>query len=177
MEALAALGAVASLAQLADYGFQLGTKLYTYTAAVSKADSSIGSLSNEVSLTAAVLKELGILFETEEACYVSSQAVEATKQTVAECFKVFEQLDAILEKSFASSASTERGKGLLKLKTKEKPMLPFFQPKIDLLQSNLDRLKASLTLMLQVLSYARDFSERYVPVSHLFCVPLIVRYH
>jgi hypothetical protein len=47
------------------------------------------------------------------------------------------------------------GRGTIAL---EKLKWPFKQPKMELLSSNLDRLKASLTLMLQVLNYARDVS-------------------
>ena len=53
---------------------------------------------------------------------------------------------------------------------------PFKQPKMDLLRGNLDRLKASLTLMLQVLNYARDVSSRWVVLYHsdwyLISVPM-----
>lgn len=57
---------------------------------------------------------------------------------------------------------TEDGKRKVKMGTVpfEKLKWPFKQPKMELLRSNLDRLRASLTLMLQVLSYARDVSKR-----------------
>ena len=45
-EAIAALGVIASVAQLADYGFKLSIKLFSYSEAVSRADSAIASLSN-----------------------------------------------------------------------------------------------------------------------------------
>jgi hypothetical protein len=158
-EALAALGVVASVAQLADYGFKLSIKLFAYSEAVYKADKTIRSFSNEVSLTSAVLKELSNILGAEECRYVSERAVEATHTTVKECSAVFDQLDKILEKSMGSNLNS--GLEPSKISTFERFKWPFLQPKVDLLRSNLDRLKASLTLMLQVLSFARDISKQY----------------
>src|ERR1700761_8016979 len=102
-EALAAVGVVASVAQLADYGFKLSIKLFAYSEAVSRADRSIHSLSNEVSLTAAVLRELSALLAADEARFISAAAVEATAGTVRECLEVFEGLGAVLEKSVSAT--------------------------------------------------------------------------
>jgi hypothetical protein len=158
-ELLAAVGVVASVAQLADYGFKLSIKLFAYSSAVSKADKSIASLSNEVSLTSAVLKELSGFLRADEAKYISRTAVEATQGTVRECLGVFEELDGVLERTLGSGEKKGIGG---KMRMGEKLKWPFMQPKVDLLRSNLDRLKASLTLMLQVLGYARDIASRWV---------------
>jgi hypothetical protein len=159
-EVLAALGVAASVVQLADVGFKLSIKLFAFGEAVSRADKSIRTLSNEISLTSAVLKELGEILKVDEARYVSVRAINATEQTVAECHSIFEQLNKLLEKS-RGSFGPEKTKDD-KLTKLDKLRWPFLQPKMDLLRSNLDRLKASLALMLQVLSYARDISDRSV---------------
>src|ERR1700761_7956649 len=106
-EALAAIGVVASVAQLADYGFKLSIKLFAYSEAVSKADSAIASLSNEVSLTSAVLRELGTILQADDDArlVVNGAAVEATMGTVRECFAVFEGLGAVLDKSTPRQAA------------------------------------------------------------------------
>jgi hypothetical protein len=160
-EVLGLIGVVASVAQLADYGFKLSTKLYAYSSAVSKADKSIASLSTEVSFTSTVLNELSrFLSEGEEAKYVSRTAVEATQGTVRECLDVFRELDVVLERALSGSGEKGKGGEKGKMKLGERLKWPFMQPKVDLLRSNLDRLKASLTLMLQVLGYARDIASR-----------------
>jgi hypothetical protein len=156
-EAIAALGVVASVVQLADIGFKLSIKLFAFGEAVSKADKSIRTLSNEISLTSAVLKELGEILKADEARYVSDRAIQATEQTVVECNAIFEQLNKLLEKTRGSYGS-ERGED--KVTKMDRLRWPFYQPKMDLLRSNLDRLKASLALMLQVLSYAREISDK-----------------
>jgi hypothetical protein len=166
-EALAAIGVIASVAQLADYGFKLSIKLFAYSESVSRADASIQSLSNEVSLTSAVLRELSNSLQADEEedgttapRVVSSAALEATKGTVRECMVVFEGLGTVLDRCVSVAVKEGgggRGKGM---KMKDKLMWPFLQPKVELMRSNLDRLKASLTLMLQVLSYAKDIASR-----------------
>jgi hypothetical protein len=157
-EALAAIGVVASVTQLADYGFKLSIKLFSYSEAVSRADKSIQLLSNEVSLTSAVLKELSGILQDDETKLISRTAVEATSGTVKECFIVFQELEKVLEKSLPKRG--EKGGDGAKMKIGEKLKWPFVQPKVNMLRVNLDRLKASLALMLQVLSYAKDITHR-----------------
>lgn len=89
-EVLSALGVVASVAQLAEYGFKLSVKLFAYSEAVSTADQSIKSISSEVSLTSTVLKGLCQIIKSDESRVVSNGAIEATAQTVSECLAVFE---------------------------------------------------------------------------------------
>jgi hypothetical protein len=163
-EVIAALGVVASVAQLADCGFKLSVKLYTFSEAVYTADKSLKAISNDVSITSTVLKELCRIIETDEEHVVSNNALEATKQTVDECLAVFEQLNDALDKGLENMGLLEKSDVKSKVKrgtiALEKLKWPFKQNKIELWRSNLDRLKASLALMLQVLSYARDISRR-----------------
>jgi hypothetical protein len=163
-EVIAALGVVASVAQLADYGFKLSVKLYTFGESVYTADKSIKTISNDVSLTSTVLKELCLIIESDEEHIVSNNALEATRHTVDECLAIFQQLNDALDKSLGNMGMLEKLDGKTKVKrgsvALEKLKWPFKQNKMELLRSNLDRLKASLTLMLQVLSYARDVSSR-----------------
>jgi hypothetical protein len=162
-EVIAAIGVVASVAQLAEYGFKLSIKLFTFSQAVSTADQSIKGISNDVSLTSTVLQELCHIIKSDESHVVSPRAVAATQQTVRECLQVFEQLNDALDKSLGNLGKLEAGDGR-KVKrgtiALERLKWPFKQPKMELMRSNLDRLKASLTLMLQVLSYARDVSNK-----------------
>lgn len=159
-EAITALGVVASVAQLADYGFSLSVMLFTFSQAVYSADQSIKALSNDLSLTSTVLKELSQIIGSDEARVVSEAAFRATKQAVTECLAIFEQLSTALDKSLSNLGMLEErdGKKTAKRGTValEKLKWPFKHSKMELLRSNLDRLKASLTLKLQVLSYARE---------------------
>ncbi|CAG8972612.1 hypothetical protein HYALB_00005381 [Hymenoscyphus albidus] len=162
-EVITILGVAASVAQLADYGIKLSIKLFSYSQAVSQAPVTIKELSNDVSLTSTILQELCKILKSNQAHVVSSSAIEATQQTADECLAIFKQLNDALEKSLvtlgiAESEHVEKArKGRVVL---EKLKWPFKQPKMELLRLNMDRLKASLTLMLQVLNYAGSISCR-----------------
>lgn len=163
-EVIAAIGIPASVAKLADYGFKLSIKLFTFSQAVSTADQSIKSISDNVSPTSTVLQELCHIIKLDESHVASATAVEATQRTVRECLQVFEQLNDALDKSLGNLGKLETGEGKRRFKrgtiALEKLKWPFKQAKMELLRSNLERLKTSLTLVLQVLSYARDVSNR-----------------
>ncbi|TVY43307.1 hypothetical protein LCER1_G008650, partial [Lachnellula cervina] len=157
----AAIGIVASVVQLADFGFKLSVKLFTFSKAVASADTSIQEISNDVSLTSTVLKELCQILQADESHVVSENALEATRQTVKECMSIFEQFDYALDRSLRNLGMLEdNGKAKRGRVALEKLKWPLKQNKMELLRSNLDRLKASLALMLQVLSYAREISSQ-----------------
>jgi hypothetical protein len=158
-EAIAAIGVIASVAQLADYGFKLSIKLVSYSEAVSRADKTIESLSNEVSFTSGVLRVLWDVLQQDEAKYFNRTAVEATQGTVKECFAVFEALAKILDKALPKSSDEKGGKAPKGMRFREKIKWPFLEPKVELMRANLDRLKTNLTLMLEVLKFARDITS------------------
>jgi hypothetical protein len=84
-EALAVIGAIASISQLAEYGFKLSVKLFAFSETVATADRSVKSLSNEISLTSTVLRELSELLRSENRHgpnHASPGAIEATEKTV-----------------------------------------------------------------------------------------------
>jgi len=94
---------------------------------------------------------------------MSPAALAATESTVKECLKVFEQINDAVDKSLNNLGEPEALGGKKQRRSAavlEKLKWPFKQTKLELLRTNLDRLKTSLTLMLQVLSYARDISNR-----------------
>ncbi|KAK9414222.1 hypothetical protein SUNI508_02321 [Seiridium unicorne] len=121
---------VASVGTLAEYGFKLSLQLFTYSQAVATADRSIRDMSNEVSLTSAVLQQLSSILKSDGQV-ASTTALDATYRITRECDGVFRELGMILEPSLAGL-----GDG-------------------DLTES-----KATLTLMLQVLGYAKDVANQ-----------------
>ena len=111
-------------------------------------------MSNDLSHTSTVLKELSRIIRSDESHIVSETAFQATKQAVTECLSVFEQLNDALDKSLSNLGILDTGEGKKKAKREtialEKLKWPFKQSKMEILRSNLDTLKTSLTLMLQV---------------------------
>jgi hypothetical protein len=161
-EALAVVGVVTSIIQLADYGFRLSVKLLSYSEAVSRANKSIHNLSDEVSSMSAVLKVFSEILQEDEAKYISRAAVEATQRTIKECFGVFEGLTDILEKALPSDEEVHKkdSGGVRRMTLGERMKWPFLQPRAELLRAHLDRLKMSLMLMLEVLRYAKHVAKR-----------------
>ena len=80
---MAELGITASVDQIADVGLRLSIKLYTFGEIVASADRSVISISNDVSLTSGVLKELGQLLDKDrETRTFSEDAVQTADGVV-----------------------------------------------------------------------------------------------
>ena len=160
---MAELGVAASIIQIADTGLRLSIKLYTFGEAISTADRSVISISKDVSLTSSVLKELGQVLEDDKKSKTCSQnAVQTADGIVKECLGVFEEMENVLVKKLPhlrppSGEKSRRAKTLL-----EKLKWPYLQPKLELMRSNLERLKSTLNLMLNVITLAKQQVDRYV---------------
>ena len=168
---MAELGIIAAVVQIADVGLRLSIKLYTFGEIVASADRSVISISKDVSLTSGVLKELGQILEKDRKSQTFSEnAVQTADEVVKECLEVFQEMDSILVKKLPTLGAGRKGK-----KREERPkramiMLEklkwgYLQPKLQLLRSNLDRLKSTLLLMLNVITYAKQVSEKYVSIA------------
>ena len=168
---MAELGIIAAVAQIADFGLRLSIKLYTFGEIVASADCSVISISKDVSLTSGVLKELGQILEKDRKSRTFSEnAVQTADGVVKECLEVFQEMDNILVKKLPSlgAGRKEEKKGerpKRALVMLEKLKWGYLQPKLQLLRSNLDRLKSTLLLMLNVITYAKQVSEKYVLIA------------
>ena len=135
------LGLVASVVQLAGAGLKLSQALYQYADSVATADRRIRDIAKEIKLTSFVIEELGRVFKQDDTSgLISKSAVETANETLKECSAVFEEIETTLNKS-------KKGKmGRL--------MLPFRENKIELLRNHIDKLKSTLQLLMQLLTYA-----------------------
>jgi hypothetical protein len=159
---MAGLGVIASVIQIADVGLRLSIKLYTFGEIVASADRSVISISKDVSLTSSVLKELGqVLDKDGKAHLLSKNAVDTAGTVVNECLEVFQEMESILVKKLPN-LSTQSGRTPKPALLLERLRWPYLQPKLRLLRSNLDRLKSTLLLMLNVITYARQVAEKCV---------------
>lgn len=159
---MAEFAIVATIIQIADVGLRLSLKLYTFGETIASADRTIISISKDISLTSSVLKELGHNLEKDKQTQICSEnAIKTAEEVVQECLKVFQEIDGMLEKIVASTSQIGTMKAKWTSAMVGKLKWPFLQPKMQLLRSNLDKLKATLLLMLNVMTYARQLSERY----------------
>ena len=149
---MAEIGLIASVVQIASTGLKLSITLYSFAETVSSADKSITHIAKDVSLTSAVLSELGSNLEQDKQSGVASEnAITTAEEVVRECSEVFKDIEVTLEKGMKRANGGKFGIGKLAL---ERLRWPFLQPKMELLRSNLERLKSTLILMLHVLAYA-----------------------
>ncbi|KAL8789574.1 MAG: hypothetical protein Q9195_006751 [Heterodermia aff. obscurata] len=162
---MAELGIVASIIQIADVGLRLSLRLYSFGETAASADKAIVSISKDVSLTSSVLQELGEhLRKDRDAPICSENAIKTAEEIGRECLLVFQELDGALEKS-----SKRLGVGGSKWisTVREKLRWPLLQPKMELLRNNLDRLRVTLLLMLNVMIYARQCSLKTAPDTQM----------
>ncbi|KAL8768482.1 MAG: hypothetical protein Q9209_005273 [Squamulea sp. 1 TL-2023] len=165
---MAEVGIISLIVQIADVGLRLSLRLYTFGETIASADGTISSISKDVSLTSTVLKELGCNLEKDKEAQICSEtAIKTAEDVVQECLKVFQEIDAMLEKTVASSGSSGEPKAKWTTIMAGKLKWPFLQPKMQLLRSNLDKLKITLLLMLNVMTYARQLTERTQPDPQL----------
>ena len=148
MTGVEVVGLVASVLQIADLGVRLSVKLYSFSHKVKHANKSIEVISQEIALTGNVLQLLSKQLK-EEQHLPSDEAVSTAQSLVGSCRNIFSEIDDVLD----NRAGATSGLGwLIKLKTKVE--FPFLEAQIELLRSNLDRLKSSLNVMLNVLILA-----------------------
>ena len=166
-----ALNLIASVLQVADIGARLSVKIYTFRHAAVNADESITFISKDISHTSAILRELGRCLEKDHKAQLCSEnAFRTTSAIVDECRIVFEEIDqALMDKMTRMGLDGKPGQS--KPAIFERSTWPFLQPRIKLLWNNLDKLKSTLHLMLNVLIYARLVAEKYVYVSSLHQIP------
>ncbi|KAI9870791.1 MAG: hypothetical protein M1830_003806 [Pleopsidium flavum] len=176
---MAEIGLVASVVQIADTGIKLSITLYTVAETVLKADKSIKEIASDVSLTSSVLEELGQnLKKDQKSRLCSENAVKTAEGIVKECAAIFEEINRTLETTLNKikpPVGADKGKGRngapggkkMAVAALERLKWPFLQPKMQLLRSNLDRLKSTLVLMLNVITYARKVSEDHATPSTL----------
>ena len=161
---MAEIGIVASIISIADTGFRLSLKLYTFGELVSTADKSVISISKDVSFTSSVVKELGHILDRDRRSRICSEnALQTADGLVKECMAVFEEMERILVKKLPSLGADNRmGKARRATVLLEKLRWPYLQPKLEFMRTNLERLKSTLNLMINVITLAIQQTDKYV---------------
>lgn len=163
MSGLEALGVAASLIQVADLGTKLSVKLFSFYRQAKNANQSIQSLSSDIALTSAILRELGESLKTEESRKLcSEEAFKTLSQVLNQCRDVLGQIQRVIK-------DTDQPPKTRLQNNTEKFRLVLLEPSLEPLKLNLERLKSTMLLLLNVIMYA-GLIRRQVP---LIQVPLI----
>ena len=148
MSGIEALGVAASIMQVADLGTKLSVKLFSFYRQVKNANESIQLLSNEVALISAILHELGDSLEEEESAKLClDEAFLTLERVLDQCRDVLRQIERVV------GINDHSGKTRLQQVT-GKIRLVLLEPSLEPLKANLERLKSTMLLLLNVIMFA-----------------------
>jgi hypothetical protein len=152
MSGIEILSIAASVLQIADLGGKLSVKLFTFSRKIKHADQSINNISQDIAATGAVLQQLGNELRRDERLRLcSDEAVSTAQGLVNSCNKIFSEMNRALDGRPSDNK--------LVIGWKQRLSYPFLEPQIELLRSNLERLKSSLLVMLNVLIFAEQLRK------------------
>lgn len=155
------IGLAASVIQIAELGGKLSVKIFTFARKVKNANKTIDALSQEIAVTGAVLQQLGGTLSDNKSVKVCSQeAIDTAKKLVSDTEKVFRSLEKLLDNDEKSSSKFRVNLKRLKF--------PFLESEIEQVQANLERLKSSLLVILNVLIFAEQL-RKYASQSSSQC--------
>lgn len=157
------VGVVASIVQIAELGRCLSVKLCTFCHKFKIADKAQRYLSKDVALTCNVLRQLGdSLGQDELASLYSPDAFKTAQVVLRECEQVFRDLEAAIEQHSPDPLSQS---SIDEVARKFKFMMN--ETHLDTVAGNLDRLKSTMLLMMNVVIYAGQI-RRYLSPSPFF---------
>lgn len=148
MSGIEALGVAASIIQVADLGTKLSVKLFSFYRQVKNANESIQLLSNEVALISAILHELGDSLEEEESANLcSDEAFLTLERVLDQCRDVLRQIERVVGiNDLSSKTRLQQVTGKIRL--------VLLEPSLEPLKANLERLKSTMLLLLNVIMFA-----------------------
>lgn len=148
------LGVASSVLEVSDLAAKVSVRLFTLSRKIKDAIKPVEALSKDIALTGAVLNQLGRHLKKGEDVQVgSSTLVTSIDDLVEECSNIFDSIDKALDGNNTGSRAI--------LGLQHHVHLASLEPLLVLLETNLERLKTPLALMLNVLIYA-DQLKRYV---------------
>ncbi|KAL1846518.1 hypothetical protein Plec18170_009097 [Paecilomyces lecythidis] len=151
MSGLEIVGIAASIIQIADLGAKLSVKLCEFYRQIKSANQSIQSLSSDVALTCNILRELGEnLKQDEETKLCSTGAFDTAQEVLKECESVFTQIRDTIEAQ-AQEQDPARNRFYRAFR---KDSIALIERDLNTLRGNLDRLRSTMLLLLNVIMYA-----------------------
>ncbi|TID27059.1 phosphorus acquisition-controlling protein [Venturia nashicola] len=142
------------IVRMAGVGTKLSTALMFYAGGVADADKNMTAIAGDVALTSNVLASVGhFLKERENSSMATPSALMDAQAILTRCHNTFEEIKGILDKTAKTDES-----GARKTSKRARLIWPVKSNKAELLTSRLESLKSSLMLLLQVLSFAKDWT-------------------
>lgn len=169
MSGLEALGIAASIIQVADIGTKISVKLFAFYRQLNHANESVQLLSNEVALISAILRELGDTLTEEDSLKIcSDESIRTLNRVLHQCRDVLEQIQRVTNNFDTSSKNRVQ-----KVTTKFRVVLT--DPTLDPMKANLERLKSTMLLLLNVIMFAREIRRSVSPTALLQNQPIMTK--
>jgi hypothetical protein len=143
------IGIIASIIGVAGAGFRLSVLLNVVGSEVASAGQEIYSISKAITLFSLMLKQVGQTLQAPDSIH-SHEAEQAARQITSECEQVFEEIEYMLDK-----VRTRRNDGSFMPTTIQKFKWCFKKHKVTYLLAQLESLKLSLSVMLQILQLGK----------------------
>lgn len=143
---MAELGIAASILQIATFGLKLYHELYKYADSNRSAGQRLKDIAQDVKFTSHIVRELRSVFD-ESRDIISKDAEKTAREVLDECQGIFDRMKEALDKCTGRRARWT---------------FPFREETFELLRTNLDRLKSTLQLLMQVLTHAQQLSSSCV---------------
>ncbi|KAG9788733.1 aldolase, partial [Aureobasidium melanogenum] len=145
-----------SVAGLASLGIQLLQGLNQYAGSALDSKGRIKAISTDIDLTVQVVQTLDTTIQDDtNRAIIKDDAVRLIQDTIAQCREIFTKIQSTLPEY---SATGRRKRDVI--------TWPFIEPKLDLLRGNLEKLKTSLQLLMNVIILAA-MSKRQVEQASL----------
>ena len=160
------LGVIASVICVAGAGFRLSLILNAVGCQIASAGLEIHSISKGVTLFSLMLKQVGQALQAPDSVH-SAEALETAQEITNECRLVFDEIQEMLDK-----VTTQKGDGSLAPSIQQRFRWCFKKGRVQYLLAQLESLKMSLVVMLQILQLGKMMAmtpKRYVSlVESLF---------
>ncbi|KXX81053.1 hypothetical protein MMYC01_202761 [Madurella mycetomatis] len=140
------LSLISSIFQVASFGLSLSRTLHDYGAAVVGAEKRLKGLDKDIDFTARVISQLGSRLKDRKVQeLVSEDTIRLIQDAVAECEAIFQAMEDVIAKIRSSGSMA-------------KWTIYFRDSKIELLRSNLDRMKGNLNLLMGVMIHGTQIA-------------------
>lgn len=154
-------GVVASVICVAGAGFRLSLLLNAVGCEIASAGIEIHSISKGVTLFSLMLKQVGQTLQASDSVH-SSEALETAQEITNDCQLVFHEIQEMLDK-----VRSKKGDGSLSPSIQQRFKWCFKKGRVQYLLGQLESLKMSLLVMLQILQLGKLMAAtpiRYAPV-------------
>jgi len=141
-----------SVAGLASFGLQLADGLNKYASSTIDSKGRVKAILYDTKLTTSVLQQFEAILKEDTAVSLSDAAKGIASDAISGCQKVFEDIHLLILGT-KTPVSTALGGKDFETSFSKRLKWPFVEPKLELLRSNLEKIKTTLQLLISLVTY------------------------